>query len=88
MRSQMMRTLAEANWGISIIEDTDTGEVSFQCMCGQVGMYSRRIVLTDQEARDFRSGHLDIDQLVRDVCREVAHIAGRIVPSIPESQLE
>jgi hypothetical protein len=78
----MMRTLAEANWAISIIEDTDTGEVSFQCMCGQLGMYPQRIVLTDEEIDEFHNGRLDVDKLASDVCKEAPRIVGRFVPPV------
>ena len=84
----MKRTLAEPSWGVRIFEDTDTGEVSFQCICGGIGMYYRRIVLTANELEDFRSGRLNADELVSDICKEVARVAGRIVPSVPEDQFD
>jgi hypothetical protein len=84
----MIRTIAEANWAISIIEDTETGQLSLQCMCGQLGMYPQRVALTDEESARFRRGALDIDQMVRDVCRESPNVADRLVPPIPPNQLE
>jgi hypothetical protein len=83
----MMRTLAEAHWAISIIEDTATGEVSFQCMCGQVGMYPQRIVLTDEEVDEFSKGRLDVDKLAKDVCKDAPRVARRFVPPIPPDML-
>ncbi|HWO08458.1 MAG TPA: hypothetical protein VNN80_03230 [Polyangiaceae bacterium] len=79
--------MAEANWGISVIEDRETGEVSLQCICGQVGLYPRRAVLTKEEVEAFRQGHLDIDQAVSDICKETDRFANRLVPPISLDQL-
>jgi len=76
------------SWGVSIIEDTETGELSFQCICGGIAMYYRRIVLTKDEAAQWRAGTLDADQLVSDVCKEAARVADRMVPSIPQDELD
>jgi hypothetical protein len=84
----MNKTLAEPSWGARIIEDTDTGSLSLQCICGGIGMYYRRIILTAEEANAFRQGRLDLDQLVRDVCKETPRVAGRIVPSFREDELD
>lgn len=83
----MKKEYPHTSWGVSIIEDTETGEMSFQCICGGIGMYHRRIILTEGEVEQWRAGTLDVDQLVRDVCKEVARVANRIVPSIPQDEI-
>jgi hypothetical protein len=32
--------ISEPGWGNLVLEDTETGEVSFQCVCGGIGVYS------------------------------------------------
>jgi hypothetical protein len=78
----MIKVLSEPSWGVQIIEDTDSGEVSFQCVCGGIAMYYRRIVLEREEVEVLATGNLDIDKLVSDVCKEVAAVRDRIVPSL------
>ena len=77
-----MKILSEPSWGVQIIEDTETGEVSFQCVCGGIGMYYRRIVLSSEEIAAFAAGKLDVDRLVSDICKEVPVVRDRIVPSL------
>lgn len=67
------------------MKDTDRGEISFQCVCGGIGMYYRRIVLTPGEIDALKAGNLDVNKLVHDVCKEVPAIRDRIVPSLPVS---
>lgn len=79
----MIKILSEPSWGVQIIEDTESGEVSFQCVCGGIAMYYRRIVFNSEELEAFAVGKLDINKLVSDVCKEVPTIRDRIVPSLP-----
>lgn len=78
----MMKLLSERSWGVQIIENTITGEISFQCICGGIGMYYRRIVLTKAEVDALATGTLDVDRLVSDICKEVPAVSERLVPSI------
>lgn len=78
----MIKILSEPSWGVQIIEDTESGDVSFQCVCGGIGMYYRRIVLTKEEVHAIAVGTLNVDQLVSDICKEVPAIRDRIVPSL------
>ena len=64
-------------------EDTDTGEISFQCVCGGIAMYYRRIVLNCNEVEALAAGRLNVDALVSDICKEVPSICDRILPSLP-----
>jgi hypothetical protein len=83
----MKKIVADPGWGMTIIKDTETEELSFQCLCGGVGMYYRRVVLTAEEQEEFEAGVLDCDQLLHDVCHEIGDIASRIVPSFDTREL-
>src|SRR5438105_596222 len=52
----MKKTKAAISFGLEIIEDTDTGELSLQCLCGQMALYPRRVVLTPDETARFNAG--------------------------------
>jgi len=80
----MKKVTATPSWGVTIIEDDATGEVSLQCVCGGIGMYYRRVILTPEEAEELRAGSFDFDRMVREVCRETELVRERLVPSIPE----
>ena len=75
------------SFGLEIIEDTDTGELSLQCLCGQMAMYPRRVVLSADEVEQFRTGTLDTKALVYDICHEDPRMVGRIVPPFPAATL-
>jgi hypothetical protein len=83
----MKKAYPSPSWGVTIIEDTDSNELSLQCVCGGVGMYYRRIVLTELEIEQWRNGTLNVDHLVSDICKEVPGIAARMVPAIAEEEL-
>jgi hypothetical protein len=70
-----------------IIEDTETGELSFQCVCGGVGMYYQRVVLTPEEVAEVRDGSFDADRMVHDLCKRTSKVTGRIVPTFPAAEL-
>jgi hypothetical protein len=78
----MIKLLSEPSWGVQILEDSESGEVSFQCVCGGIGMYYRRIVLTQEEVDALNEGKLDIDHLVSSICKEIPGIQERLVPSL------
>jgi hypothetical protein len=78
----MIKLLSEPSWGVQILEETDTGEVSLQCVCGGIGLYYRRIVLDQGEIEALNEGTLDIDALASDVCKEASAIRDRIVSSL------
>jgi len=59
------------DFGMEIIEDTDTGEMSLQCLCGQMAMYPQRVVLTPDEVQEFREGTFDAHSLAYEICREI-----------------
>ncbi len=72
----MIHIIDDSVWGTGIFEDTSTGEVSLQCLCGGVGMYWQRVVLTPEEAAKARNGTLDITQMVSDVCKDAGGHSG------------
>jgi hypothetical protein len=80
----MKKVLSQPSWGVNIIEDTETGQISFICVCGGAAMYLCKIVLNDEEVADLRHGQLDAEQLVRDICKDAPRLAGRILPSNAE----
>lgn len=79
--------MSDPGWGTMIIEDTDTGELSLQCLCGGVGMYWRRVVLTADEIEEFHEGTFDALRMVVEVCRETHVVEGRLVSSFPVADL-
>jgi hypothetical protein len=83
----MKKAYASSSWGVTIIEDTETGHVSLQCICGGIGMYYRRMIMSEAEIEQWRSGTLDIVRLVSDICKEVPRVAARMVPAIAEEEL-
>lgn len=81
----MIRVISNPTWGASILEDTETGDLSFQCLCGGIGMYWQRVALLPDEADEVRSGTFDADRMVSEVCKKTANVAGRLVdPVDPE----
>ena len=78
----MINILSEPSWGVQILEDTESGQVSFQCVCGGIAMYYRRIVLTSEEVAALAIGQLNVEQLVSDICKEMPTVRDRIVPSL------
>lgn len=83
----MNRIISEPTWGATIIEDTETGEFSFQCICGGVGMYAQRIVLNADEVKRLREGTFDSDQMVSDVCKHEPYLKDRLVQALLPSEL-
>jgi hypothetical protein len=79
--------LSEPGWGNLVIEDTETGEVSFQCVCGGIGMYYQRVVLTPEEAAEVRDGSFDADRMVHEVCKRTARVQDRLVAPFPTEDL-
>jgi hypothetical protein len=75
----MKAIIAEPGWGNLIIEDDETGEISLQCLGGGFAMYWHRIVLTADETTAFRSGSLDVDNLVWEMNHGTERMAPRIV---------
>lgn len=67
------------DFGKEIIEDTETGEFSLQCLCGQMAMYPERVVLTPEEVQEFHDGTFDSGSLVYEMCRKVPRTAERLV---------
>jgi hypothetical protein len=80
----MKQVILEPSWGAQIIEDTESGELSLQCICGGIGMYYRRIVLDSEEAGQLRAGTLDLDALVYEICHETPGVVDRFVSTIDE----
>jgi len=75
------------DFGMEIIEDTDTGEVSLQCLCGQMAMYPQRVVLTPDEVQEFREGTFDAHSLAYEICREIPRAKERLVPPFGEDEV-
>jgi hypothetical protein len=84
----MKKTKAAISFGLEIIEDTDTGELSLQCLCGQMALYPRRVVLTPDETARFNAGSFDAEALMRAICREGPEVVDRVVPAFPISEVE
>lgn len=78
---------AAIEFGVEVVEDTDTGELSLQCICGGIGMYTQRVVLTPEETQEFREGAFDARSLAYEVCHGVPRAVGRVVPSFSPSEL-
>lgn len=83
----MKRIISEPTWGAIVIEDTDTNEFSFQCLCGGVGMYWERVLLNSDEVQRIRDGTFDADQMVSDVCKHTPNVNDRIVEIFDTDEL-
>lgn len=77
----MKRVIGEPGWGNVIIEDTDTKELSFQCLSGGFAMYWHRIVLTPKEVVEYKSGLLDVNKIANEMNHHTERMASRIVAS-------
>ena len=75
------------DFGMEIIEDTDCGEFSLQCPCGQMAMYPQRVVLTPDEVQDLREGTFDARSLAYEICRELPRAKERLVPPFDEGDV-
>jgi hypothetical protein len=83
----MKRIIAEPGWGNMLVEDDETGEVSFQCICGGIAMYSVRIVLNAEELSELREGTFDADRMVQEVCKKTARVRDRLVPGFTMAEV-
>lgn len=83
----MIRIVRIFTWGASLLEDTESGELSFQCLCGGVGMYWQRVVLTPDEVDEVRRATFDADRMVSDVCKRTARVAARLVEPVDPGAL-
>lgn len=83
----MIRLVSSPTWGANILQDTETGTFSFQCVCGGIGMYWQRVVLTPDEAEEVQRGTFDADQMVNDICKRTPRVAERIVDALDPSLL-
>lgn len=83
----MIRVISDSTWGVSILEDTETGELSFQCLCGSVGMYWQRVMLTAGEAGEIRRGNFYADPMVNEVCKRTATVAERLMEPVDPNLL-
>ena len=77
----MTRIVARPVWGAYVLFDPETGEYSFQCLCGGAALYFQRVLLTPDEAAQVGAGTFDGDQMVRDVCKQTARVKDRFVPT-------
>jgi hypothetical protein len=83
----MKRILSEPSWGVMLIEDTETQEISIQCMCGGIGMYAQRVILTPDEVEEVRDGTFDADRMASEVCKQSARLAGRLVQALNSDEI-
>lgn len=83
----MKKVIATPAWGAIVIEDTDTRELSMQCICGGIGMYAQRVILTPEEVEEVRDGTFDADRLVSEVCKRTARVTGRLVPALNSNEI-
>lgn len=84
----MRKIIADPGWGNLIVEDDETHEISLQCLSGGFAMYWHRVVLTPEEVLAFKTGQLDIDNMVREINHGAASMASRISPSYDVAELE
>lgn len=77
----MIREVSALYFGIHILEDTETQEYYFQGLCSQIGLYERCIKMNQSEKQMFIDGKLDLDELLRNVCREVPGYKERLIPT-------
>ncbi len=83
----MIRVIQEPTWGALVLEDTTTGELSFQCVCGGMAMYWQRVVLTPEEAAEVHEGTFDADRMVNEVCKKTPRVADRLVEPLDAARL-
>lgn len=82
MRDEMMRLINVTSWGDQLIEDTETQQISFQCLCGQIALYFQRIMLTPDELRAIHAGEFDYDAMVRAMCKKAPSVLDRLVDPV------
>lgn len=74
-----MQVVAESNWNWMLFKDEERYILSV--LCGSVGMYTREIVLSDQELADYQtSGEKALERLARDICSFQSKYESRQVP--------
>ncbi len=74
-----MKAVAEINWNWMLFKDEEKYILSV--LCGSVGMYTREIVLSDQEFADYQtSGEKALERLARDICHFQSQYESRQVP--------
>lgn len=83
----MKRIVSEPTWGAMVVEDTETSEFSFQCLCGGAAMYWTRVVLNEAETKGLLDGSLNPDQMVSDVCKQKPYLEDRIRQSFDVNTL-
>jgi hypothetical protein len=74
--------MSAPEYGKIFIENDETGEVSFQCLCGGMASWWRRVVLTADEAGEYRRGTFDAQRMMVDICRKWPSVAERLVEPI------
>ncbi len=87
MLRRTLTILSAPEYGLLFFEDEETAEISIQCLCGGMASWWRRVVLTSEEADEFRRGQLDSKRMMVEICREWHTMIGRIVDPIGLSQL-
>jgi hypothetical protein len=83
----MKQIISEPAWGVLIVEDTEVGEMSFQCVCGGIAMYWRRIILTPEEIEEVRAGSFDAERMTQEVCKKTERVSGRLVEAFDLNDL-
>lgn len=81
----MIREVSAPSFGILILEDTETQEYYFQGLCGQIGLYELCIKMNKIEKEMFIQGKLDLNELLRNVCREEPGYKERLIPTPKDS---
>jgi len=83
----MIRILEAPEYGVLILEDDQSGEISLQCLCGGLASWWKRLVLNEEENAEFRAGQLDTKRLMVEICRDWPPIALRLVEPIDLREL-
>ncbi len=63
----MIRAITNV-WGLILLYDAATDELSAECVCGGAAMYGVRIVLSPAERTALKDGRLDFQKLSKEMC--------------------
>lgn len=83
----MMKIVSAPEYGVLFLEDENSGDISFQCLCGGMASWWRRVVLTSSEAEEFRNGTLDTKRMMVEICQNWPSMADRVVQAVELSEL-
>lgn len=82
MRDHMKRVVSAPEYGLMFIEDSVSGDISIQCLCGQMASWWKRVVLNADEIDELRAGTLDSKRMMVEICRDSPSVVSRLVRAI------